>query len=96
MRSLERVLGSKVASLTLIRSSLRRVCVNSISLVLNALPSASERKLKLLRFYANCRGLIKLGLNVWLLCLCFKAAGRWLWKWARQRRVLHRSGLYLR
>ncbi|AHL31091.1 MAG: hypothetical protein HCTETUND2_154 [Candidatus Hodgkinia cicadicola] len=37
--------------------------MNSISLVLNALPSASELKLKLLSFDANYRDLIKFGIK---------------------------------
>ncbi|ATW05960.1 Thioredoxin [Candidatus Hodgkinia cicadicola] len=63
LRSLKRVLESKVSSLTLIWSSWCRVCVNSISLVLNALPSASELKLKLLSFDSNYRDLIKFGIK---------------------------------
>ncbi|AUG33773.1 Thioredoxin [Candidatus Hodgkinia cicadicola] len=74
MRSLKRALESKVSSLILIWSSL------------SLAPSASELKLKLLSFYANYRGLIKLGLNIWVLCFCFKTVGRWAYEWARQQR----------
>ncbi|AUG34115.1 Thioredoxin [Candidatus Hodgkinia cicadicola] len=62
-RNLKRVLEFKVSSLTLIWSSWCRVCANAISLVLNALPSASELKLKLLSFDATHRDLIKFGIK---------------------------------
>ncbi|AUG33925.1 Thioredoxin [Candidatus Hodgkinia cicadicola] len=62
-RNLARALESKASSLTLIWSSWCRVCVNSISLARNALPSASELKLKLLSFDASRRDLIKLGVK---------------------------------
>ncbi|AIC63779.1 hypothetical protein HCTETULN_029 [Candidatus Hodgkinia cicadicola] len=62
-QSPKRVLQSKVSSLTLIWSSWCRACVNSISSVLSALPSAAELKLKLLSFDANYRDLIKFGIK---------------------------------
>lgn len=47
-------------------------CVNSILLVLNALPSAAELKLKLLGFDANYRGLIKFGIKHLPVVLLFR------------------------
>ncbi|AUG26233.1 Thioredoxin [Candidatus Hodgkinia cicadicola] len=78
LRNRKRALESKVSSLALIWSSWCRVCVNSISLILNALPSASELKLKLLSFDASHTDLIKFGLNICVLCFCFKAIARWM------------------
>ncbi|AUI38897.1 Thioredoxin [Candidatus Hodgkinia cicadicola] len=78
LRNRRRALEFKVSSLALIWSSWWRACVNSISLALNALPSASELKLKLLSFDASYRGLIKLGVDICLLCCCFKAIARWV------------------
>ncbi|AHL30956.1 MAG: hypothetical protein HCTETUND1_148 [Candidatus Hodgkinia cicadicola] len=63
LRSPKRALEYKASSLTLIWSSWCRVCASSISLVLNALPSAAELKLKLLSFDANYRDLIKFGIK---------------------------------
>ncbi|AUG91364.1 Thioredoxin [Candidatus Hodgkinia cicadicola] len=63
LRSLKRALAPKASSLTLIWSSWCRVCANSVSLVLNALPSAASLKLKLLSSGASYRDLIKFGVK---------------------------------
>ncbi|ATW06112.1 Thioredoxin [Candidatus Hodgkinia cicadicola] len=63
LRGLKRALESKVSSLTLVLSSLCRVCVNSISLVVNALPSAADWELELLSFDSNYSALIRFGIK---------------------------------
>ncbi len=57
------MLKAKASSLILIWSSWCRACAHAVSLVLNALPSATALKLKLLNFDASYRSLVKLGVK---------------------------------